>query len=222
MSEYTVGILFQKRYTEQVQAYMRHVPMPHIIQPLNASWDVLYLEDDWLHEPSTLEMIKSLSEIAPLLRFIHPADSGWGYQIYYNGEEVASLYDSKELAITMAEEWGRQHFSPPAGFQEIYYPSFDPRWNDLVEEMGKSAEYPVRVRAQFTQCNVFHFRLFDIGQDTIDKLEQLFLPDNVEASRNGILHRRSDFKIALDIDEMYWTSYKSSLYFQEKSGKELQ
>lgn len=139
---------------------------------------------------------------------IHPADSGWGYQIYYNGGKVASLFDSKELAFDIAVKWGSQRFSLPPG-PEVF---FDPRFGELYEEVEHSEEYRAAVRAQFAQCNVSFFRLFNVEPETIDNLHQLFSRETVEVSLADLRQRVSCFKSYLNLQEMDWKSYKSALF----------
>jgi hypothetical protein len=197
MSEYTAGILFLKPHSEQIDQGMRHFSKPYFLQVLNATWDALFIEDEWLREPSTVEMIKALSYIAPLLRFIHPRDEGWGYMIFQQGEMIADVYENRELSFVMALEIGEQRYSVSDEF------FLDPRFPAILAEVEQSPEYQTAFRAQFKNRNVAAFQLFGMGPEITDKLDELLSGD----ATSDTFERTHQFKELIGITEMEWKSY---------------
>jgi len=60
------------------------------IHEVNRAWAGLFLQDEWLEQPETVELVKSLSTTAPLLFFFDADEYGWGYRLSAGGEERAA------------------------------------------------------------------------------------------------------------------------------------
>lgn len=80
------------------------VDTDYLLHELNDSWIGLFLEDQWLQRASTVKLVKSLSERAPLLFFFDADEHGWGYRVFAGGSPFCGLqfqdYAPATLTIT--------------------------------------------------------------------------------------------------------------------------
>ncbi len=80
------------------------------IHEVNPAWAGLFLQDEWLEQPETVELVKSLSKAAPLLFFFDADEYGWGYRLFAGGEERAAKAfevqtpEPSEWTVSMSED----------------------------------------------------------------------------------------------------------------------
>jgi len=80
------------------------------IHEVNRAWAGLFLQDEWLEQPETVELVKSLSTTAPLLFFFDADEYGWGYRLSAGGEErTAKAFEVQtpepsEWTVSMSED----------------------------------------------------------------------------------------------------------------------
>ena len=91
MSEFSCGVLVKREHAEEIENGLSamDVGVNCFFHEVNGSWTGLFLEDQWLQSASTVEIVKSLSETAPLLFFFDADEHGWGYRVFAGGSEIA-------------------------------------------------------------------------------------------------------------------------------------
>jgi hypothetical protein len=110
MSEFTAGILFLAKHTDEVQVAAQELNQRYIVRKLNEEWAALFPEDSNIRRPELTYWLRKHSHLIPFLYFQHPADHGWGYNIFKDGQEVASLYLSYELDFNMWLDLAQQRY----------------------------------------------------------------------------------------------------------------
>ena len=92
MSEFSCGVLMRRNNAEAVLQMPTNADQgaDWFIHEVNPAWAGLFLQDEWLEQPETVELVKILSKAAPLLFFFDADEYGWGYRLSAGGEERAA------------------------------------------------------------------------------------------------------------------------------------
>jgi hypothetical protein len=199
MSEFTEGILFLSENVSVIEPEA-HIFQPFLIQQLNDKWTGLFREYSNIFQLK--EGLKQLSNRVPLLYFQHPADHGWGYNIFTEGQEVASVYVSYELDFQMMMDIIEARYSDdPVPFwienEEI--------GRQIRAEVEGPEAYHQAVARQYENRNVQAFQAFGFDETTIKSLEEVITPTYFLEKRLGQVEA---FKRLIGIEEMSWMSYK--------------
>lgn len=199
MSEFTEGILFLSENAPVIEQHA-HVFQPFLIHQLNDYWIGLFREYSNFFQLK--EELKQLSIKSPLLYFQHPADHGWGYNVFVESQEVASLHVSYELDFQMMMDIIEARYSDdPVPFwvenEEI--------GRQIRAKVEASEAYHQAVARQYENRNVQAFRVFGFDNTTIKGLEEVvtatyFLDKQMEQVKA--------FQRLIKIEEMSWMSYK--------------
>ena len=207
MSEFTTGNLFLSKYSEQLQKQMVEKPSAFLVRPLNQQWSVLYFEDDWLQQTSTISVLLILSKNIPLLNFSDAEDHGWGYRIFADGREQAQFYDDFFLDHGMVIDLAETRY-PDIDVQPFLYLEEEGRriFQQLLQEVRESEQYQAAYAKQFERKHVEAFSYFGVASETIEKLKQLISPASLQNEPPRI-EEVSEFKRLLGISEMEWKSY---------------
>jgi hypothetical protein len=208
MSDFTVGTLFLTPLTAHVTDAMRTTTMPHLIHALNTKWTVLYIEDEWLHQPTTVPLLCQVSQSAPLLYHTRAEDHGWGYRVFSRGDEVAAFENHYSLDHGMAVALADARLPDHPDIQ--YFLHADPKgqalYRALLAEVHQSVAYRDALEEQFERKNVPAFRQFDIDDTNLQRLDWLLSM----ASIGSAMRPEIDigvFSDCLEIMNFNWLSY---------------
>lgn len=207
MSEFTTGNLFLSKYTKPLQEQISSRSTASLVETLNQRWSVLFLEDDWLQQPSTVDLLLTLSQDIPVLHFNDAEDHGWGYRIFVEGREQAQFYDDYFLDHGMVIDLAEARY-PDIDVQPfLYLEEAEQRiFPELLQEVRQSQAYQTAYAKQFERKHVQAFSHFEIDSDVIEALDHLLSPEGLQSEplRNQEV---STFKRLLGITEMEWKSY---------------
>jgi len=202
MSEFTAGVLFLKPSLERVEKAMQGFSLPFIVRPLNNQWGALFIEGDNYEYPPIQPKLVEISRDVPLLYFENPEDSGWGYAVYTNGTQAASLSVSYDLDWNMTLDLAEQRYPN----EDYYVEEFGETWQELTNEVLASSDYRDEVAQQFRNRNLPVLQIFGIDTNAVNALEKAI---SVETALDPeLLFTQAEFFIeALNITEMSWMSY---------------
>jgi len=208
MSEFTAGALFLNRDREVVEANLNAGGLEYILRGLNDNWSVFFLEDEFLYQPETVEQLRHVSQVTPILYFQNGGDHGWAYDFYDQGEVVASVAVSYETEFYMTQWWAEQRYPNIDVIGELLV-SRDPEgqatWNAIRDEVLASDEYKQTQLNQFAKANVDAFLRFGLSDEQITALRNLL---TVSYQETNPLEQVDEFKKWLGIEEMQWMSYR--------------
>jgi len=107
MSEFSCGVLVKREHTEEIENGLSamDVGVNCFFHEVNGSWTGLFLEDQWLQSASTVEIVKSLSETAPLLFFFDADEHGWGYRVFAAGPRSPEESSKPGIPNLPVTEW---------------------------------------------------------------------------------------------------------------------
>lgn len=207
MSEFCTGNLFLSGYTKQLQERMSGRSTAFLVDALNQRWSVLYLEDDWLQQPSTIDLLLALSQDIPLLNFNEAEDHGWGYRIFAKRRQQAQFYDDYYLEQRMVIDLAETRY-PDIDVQPFLYLEEEGQrvFRQLLQDVKQSQPYRAAYAKQFQRKHVEAFSYFGIAPKTMEALDHLLSPEGLQ---NEPLRSQevSTFKKLADISEMEWKSY---------------
>lgn len=212
MSEFTVGLLFRRRWLANVEAVITTVFDEYVIEHLNSQWSSLYISDSYLRFASTIQSLCTLSQTVPLLHFDYAADHGWGYQIFWDGSKQASFYHSYSL------EYEQKLFMPLAkkyfgtdDEAEIEHLLFGSHTRELHESffarVRHTPEYRHAFEQQFLHTGVAQFALFDFAPATLNRIESILSYEHWHPN-DWITPDVEQFKDVIGIKEMNWKSFR--------------
>lgn len=201
MSEFTSGILYKSRDTDQVAKYLLEVPCQYKISTLNKGWNVFCLEDGFLQQESTRKFLLGITEV-PLLYFLHAEDHGWGYSIYFNNEMTCNVLLDYELEYSMAKKTIKKKFPLEKDIHSIA----QPEWTSAFEEVRQSSEYHQALTESLASARPDYFKLFGLEDKSISEVKSILHVSWLIKGEN--LYQAVDkFKNILGITEMEWISY---------------
>ncbi len=207
MSEFTTGNLFPAIHSQQVSDYLQDKSLPFLIEQLNERWSALFLEDDWLSDPSTVSMLIDLSQNVPILHFQNAEDHGWGYRVFADRKEQAHFFDDYGLDHALAVELAEARYPEIMVVEHFLYlePKGQEVMRQLLKEVKQLPAYQSALAQQFQSKNVQAFAYFDIAADIVKTLDRLITPENLEGEppRQEV----NTFLEQLGITGMEWKSY---------------
>ena len=206
MSEFTDGILFLKPNFAEVETAAKELSQPYLLREVNQKWGGLFAEDSNVAEPKFKNWLHTLSKQVSLFYFQHPADHGWGYNLYRDGKEVASVWVSYELSYNMAVDLAEIRYPT---IPDIHVNLESDIFDSLLDEVRDSQEYVAAINQQYANKNVAEFAIFDTTSETISDLEDI-VSENLYLE--DMLEQVELFKTQLDITEMDWMSYRYLLH----------
>jgi hypothetical protein len=202
MSEFTDGILFLAKHTDVVQVAAQELNQPYIVRKLNEKWASLFPEDSNIVKPELANWLHKHSYTVPFLYFQHAEDHGWGYNIFKNGQEVASLDINYELDFHIWLDLAEQRYP---GIDVIG--SLDDAIAEaLRREVANSEAYIRAVQDQFKHKNLIQLASFDIPKQSITDLDILITPERYLSDYG--FDQVEEFKETIGITEMSWLSYR--------------
>jgi hypothetical protein len=182
-------------------------PSAFLVDPLNRQWSALYFEDDWLQQPSTIQVLLTLSQEIPLLHFNDAEDHGWGYRIFAEGREQAQFHDDYSLDQGMVIALAETRYPDIEVEPFLYLEEEGQRvFQQLLQEVRQSEQFQAAYAKQFERKHVEAFSYFEVDSEKIEQLNQLISPDGLQSEppRNEEV---SKFKTLLGITQMEWKSY---------------
>jgi len=107
MSEFSCGMLVKREHAKEIENRLSamDVGVDCFFHEVNSSWTGLFLEDQWLQSASTLKLVKSLSETAPLLFFFDVDEHGWGYRVFAGGSRLPEESSKPGIPNLLVTEW---------------------------------------------------------------------------------------------------------------------
>jgi hypothetical protein len=202
MSEFTAGVLFPKPSLERVEQHMQDFALPFIVRPLNDQWGALFIEGDNYEYPPVQPKLAEISRDVPLLYFENPEDSGWGFAVYTNGAQVASLSVSYDLDWNMTLDLAEQRYPN----EDYYVEEFGDTWQQLNEEILSSQTYHDMIVQQYANLNLATLQIFGLDTTAIKTIADATVPDTY-FDMEKVFAQSEIFKEALGIQEMSWMSY---------------
>lgn len=208
MSEFTTGHLIVKDQQPAVEAILKDSSSPYIIENLNSQWSVFYLEDDWMQQPETREIISLVSNSTPIFNFVNPEDHGWGYMLFKAGQDIAYFFNSYELqhqflSAVLEEKYpGKTMLDFDDGSGEL-----SAEYKELLASVTSSEEYWQAQEQYWNRRNIDQFKHFGIDTDTIQKIQDLLSWDKLKSTSSHIVEV-DEFMQLLNIKEMQWKSYQ--------------
>lgn len=201
MSEFTSGNLYQK--SSELEALLKASKADYYLRELNEKWNVFFLEDDWLKNEESIELLMRLSNTQPILHFEYAEDHGWRYIVFDQGKEIGSFvnnYDRLDALIWMLAEEKYPDVDP----NDVLYLGSDSqeRYNALKEE----AEASMSSETMFDKCNVESFSLFDSDENVMRDLKKLFSYEEYQSKNIQVDVDR--FKNLLGLNDLNWMSYR--------------
>lgn len=201
MSEFTDGVLFLRKYIDKAQDALQSLGQPHRIGELNQQWAAIFVENaNPKVDPLRSWMIEQSSSF-PLLFFEHGEDHGWGYRIFNEGQEKASLFVDYELSYNIYID-----------YVEREYPGIDPhvglerdKARAIQESIIASDAFKQRVQSQYRNANIEQFTHFEIDEEVLQELRSIL---TVEWYLDSMFRQVAEFKRLLNIREMSWISYR--------------
>ncbi len=204
MSEFTAGILFLKEETPKVQAWVSQASINFIIKSINSKWTGLFIEDEFLTKPQTINQLLKLSEQLPLFYYYYADEHGWGYKVFSQGAEIASLDDDPEYQYRILDKLAAEQYPDVKDIPTFLY--FDPANEGIEQTLLDSDEYKRRIVGRLDKKNVAAFSLFGLTDPQIARLDEMLTRKNLDQeSPHSEIER--EFKEILDIDEMYYMLY---------------
>jgi hypothetical protein len=208
MSEFTDGILILKEHAPLAQAALADLEPPHIFKDLNEKWSAIFTDNvnmEYNPDDPTRTWALRHSHDFPILYFQHAEDHGWGYRLFYAGEEKASLDVSYEISEGLALELAEQLY-PGIDFYDFYGDlSFEKR-DALYKQVIESDEYIQQIASQYLNPGIGEFAAFDLSPEDISQLQDILRAEWYEKEFIG-LRQVEMFKRILGINEMSWVSY---------------
>ncbi|MCA9906011.1 MAG: hypothetical protein KC547_19275 [Anaerolineae bacterium] len=215
MSEFTSGILYLRKHHELAQRAIAQLPIPYLIHDLNTNWSGLFTPDEYLQQKGLLDWLHHHSIDLPILRFEHPADHGWGYTVFRQGAQTASLWVNYEISYNMWRDFAEQRYPGT----DVHLTLTDEEARTIHEEVRRSDVYQKAVRKQFATINVSEFAAFGLSAEHIAQLSAI-LSDEWYLDSDRMLRQVEEFKRILNIKEMAWKSYRYLLRQKRESPGE--
>jgi hypothetical protein len=130
-------------------------------------------------------------------------DHGWGYNMFLAGQEVAYVDCNYELSFNMTWDIAEQRF--PGTDVVMGLPSNT--WQEIQAEIEQSQEYQERILQAYSYAHPEQFTAFDFDAAIIERLRSILTLDwyHDEERRHQQVH---EFKKAINIRDMSWTSYR--------------
>jgi hypothetical protein len=205
MSEFTDGILFLNKDMEKAEQAANALSQPHLIRKLNEKWGVLLVEHFDIRKPGPANWLRKASQDFPMMYFDNAEDHGWGYNIFHEGREVASLYVNYELWWHMWLDLARKRY-PNVDVMDSILHETDPAIMAIRDEVLNSRGYFLASAEQFKNLGLEQFAVFDIPTDTIARLEETLKVEHyLQFKHHG--DQVEAFKRLLGIVQMTWVSY---------------
>ena len=203
MSEFSDGVLFLKKHTDMARSALQSLNKPYRLKEINQQWSAVFVEEaNPKVDPLRGWMIEQSSSF-PILFFEHPEDHGWGYRVFYDGEETASLFVSYELSYSMYIDVVQNRFpdvDPHIGIEQK-------KARAIREAVITSDAYRQRAAAQFRNRNVEQFSHFEFSDEVLRELEQVVTIDWY-LDKDKQLQQVQEFKRLTNIREVSWMSYR--------------
>jgi hypothetical protein len=197
MSYFTDGLAVLKADSPKLQAALADLAHPYLFVDLNAKWVAVVLEQP---DDPARPWVERYSHDFPILWFYDAEDHGWGYIIFHEGEEKASLDVSYEIGYGLYRQ-----------IAELLYPDRDihdgidlqviRQIQDLIDNSEKLQQ---DVRDQYIHSNPEEFTVLGLSEDDIERLRETTQPD---FPRKYNPHAVDEFKKHLNLLEMNWKNY---------------
>ncbi|MFS1512660.1 hypothetical protein VQL36_09510 [Chengkuizengella sp. SCS-71B] len=199
MSEFTAGSLALKKSMQKVEQHSTVTS----VQEINDNW-IVFITNDTSVSDIVPESVFEISKEFPILYFFNFEDHCWGYYIILQGKIVANIsfsYEEENTAVVrLAEE---RH--PDEDIMELLYiePNAKELYNKLLFEVKDNPEYLRKIEEQLENKNVEFFKLFNIPDEVITKLEYILSAEywNNLKNKHDLVE---EFKQLLEINEMRW------------------
>lgn len=203
MSEFTAGYLYLNKDTVKANAALEALQPDYKAKQLNDQWTVICPEEDNPNAEPLRSWLLEHSSTFPILYFEYPEDHGWGYDIYRDGQIVASLWASFELKHNVYVEVVKQRFP---GINP--YVGIDKDVADAIrQEVVKSDLYRQRAAAQFVNTDVEQFAIFGFDAETVAELQAILKVENY-LDPSTFLDQVYEFKRLVNIQQMNWVNYR--------------
>lgn len=206
MSEFTSGILLLNKNRKILES--SEEKREFIIKDINKKWIAFFTKDHY-EEKKIPSYIIDISQQCPICYFFNYEDHGWGYRIFFNGEELANLNISYELEFYTILDIAQEKY--PHEEDIIEFLCFTEKgkrvYDEVREEIIVSDIYKNSIENQFTNSNVDIFELFDIKEDTLDRLKIIVTPEYLLKLEN-IFELVEEFKKLIGIEELVWMAFE--------------
>ncbi|MDF2645880.1 MAG: hypothetical protein K0Q73_1685 [Paenibacillus sp.] len=201
MSEFTSGQLLLASHKEAIR---KHAIPGSLLKVLDEKW-VAFLtgEDNYIDFHEAPAFIYQLSIDAPVLYFCNYGDHFWGYRIFSEGKEVASLRISYEFDEELIMKIFEERY-PDNDLYELFTTDYHNEINKYIEVNGLQEK---AFNDLFDECNVTAFKLFNLTDEQIDNLTSILNP-NYFREQDNIFNLVDEFKEIVGIDEMSWIRYE--------------
>lgn len=213
MSEFTSGVLYQKKYEPSVARFLPQVRQPYFHKSVNKMWNAFFLQDEQLQRVDTLRfLLKQSEQQLPLLWFHDDEEYGWGFRLFCGGYEVTSATISYDLDVQLAEiEFARRY--PQMDVEEAITDNeaLHHEFEHILDEVVRSEIYRQEVAKGICRFRAECFEQM-INRKQVQQLAALFdlrvLTDIDSETGSSLLYDSVDlFKEIIGIEEMMWVNY---------------
>lgn len=197
MSYFTDGLAVLKADRPKLQAALADLSHPYLFVDLNAKWVAVVLEQP---DDPARPWVERHSYDFPILWFYDAEDHGWGYIIFHQGEEKASL----EVNYDVGDDLWYQITALLYPDRDMYKESNIEITRQIQQLVDNSDTLQHDVRGQYTHSKPEEFAVFGFSEDAIEGLRKIVEPD---FPRKYDPHAVDEFKKHLDLREMNWKNY---------------
>lgn len=191
MSEFTYGNIIRAEDKLTLFKYLSTgTPYMH----LNQNWVAFFTDGDG--EQRSSDIVETISMHCPILYFYNLEDHCWGYEILYQGELMSYLHFSYGLEEELAFDITQERY-PDMERITIY--------EEIIAELENPEVMEREIRKHFESVDVHDFKLFGVGEETVEGLKQLL---RAETYLDGQIDAVDRFKEMLNINEMSWIRYE--------------
>jgi hypothetical protein len=198
MSYFTDGLAVLKSDTPKLQVALSDLKHPYVFADLSEKWVAIVLEQP---DDPARPWVEKYSHEFPMLWFYDAEDHGWGYIIFHEGEEKASLEVSYELDGGFWNQIVRLLYPDVRDIYSDLDPAIATQIRELIE---KSQGLRKAVEQQYLYANPDAFTIFGFDEEQIDQIREIVQP---VAPRIYDPHAVDEFKKRLDLRQMDWKNY---------------
>jgi hypothetical protein len=205
MSEFTDGLLVLKEHAPLVQAALANLEKPHIYQDLDEKWSAIFIDNVNIHynpdDPARLWALKHSTDF-PMLYFQHSEDHGWGYNLFHEGREKASLDVNYSIPEGSMLELAEKIYPGVDPYGELSFEIHD----SLYSQVYASESYRQEIEAQYVNIRPEEFAVLGLSADDIVQLRDVLTAKRYEERIDNVSQVEA-FQKVLGIEAVSWVSY---------------
>jgi len=204
MSEFSAGTVIKLKNKEKVLANLSE--KEYLIN-LQNSWLCKVSEYDM--DEKYIEINSNLSNEVPLLQIIHAEDHGFYCRIYYHQKTLFELDIPYELEGNFDMQIGHELYGDD--YVEKAYIKGEEEVIKKVSEEKKKRSHELEIKkqkifAKIEADEIYQFRLFNIGEEVVLKLQNIITRETYEKDGWG-RQLVNEFLEELGLSKFKWVSF---------------